>query len=297
MASKRPRILILGAHGGLGRALARQLAPGFDILPWIRADLDLSDEKAIATRLDAAAFDILLNPAGMTSPDVCEEHPDTAFQLNVAAPQRLAEACQRRGARFIHFSTDYVFDGTTQQSWSEDDPAHPINHYGRTKLQGERAVLAACPAALVARVSWLFGPDKPSHPDQIIAKARQTADIAAVADKTSSPTFTHDLCGWIDTLLRHHPQVCGALHLCNSGTTSWRGWAQAALEIAAARSLPVRTTTVTPTELSSLTFFKAKRPPHTTMLTQRLTQATGISPRPWREALEAYLTEKTAATR
>ena len=295
MASKRPRILILGAHGGLGRALARQLAADFDLLPWTRADLDLTDENAVTTRLDATPFDILLNPAGMTSPDVCEEQSATAFQVNVTAPQRIAEACQRRGARLIHFSTDYVFDGTAQQSWGEDDPADPVNVYGRTKLLGERAVLAACPAAVVARVSWLFGPDKPSHPDQIIAKALQSADISAVADKTSSPTFTHDVCAWIDKLLRHHPEVRGTLHLCNSGTTSWHGWAQAALEIAAARGLPVRTTTVTPSQLSSLTFFKAKRPPHTTMLTRRLTQATGISPRPWREALEDYLTQKTSA--
>ncbi|MBL9130876.1 MAG: sugar nucleotide-binding protein, partial [Verrucomicrobiaceae bacterium] len=259
-----------------------------------RADLDLYALESIPAKLAAQEFDVLLNPAGMTSPDACEEQPDLAHRVNTAAPQALARACHLKNARFIHFSTDYVFDGESQTEWSEDDPTAPVNVYGQSKADGERAVLSECPDALVARVSWLFGPDKPSHPDQIIAKASQTDTLSAVADKTSAPTFTHDLCGWIEAIVTHHPAARGTLHLCNSGSASWHGWAQAALEIAASLGVPVRTTQVTPAELSSLTFFKAARPPHTTMRVDKLNRIAGITPRHWRVALVDYLTQKHA---
>lgn len=289
MNPSRPRILVLGAHGGLGRALVRHFSPGFEVTAWSRADLDLRDLAAISARLTAQPFDILLNPAGLTRPDTCEEEPELAELCNVSAPRVLAEVCAVKDARLIHFSTDYVFDGRSKNIWAENDPAAPINTYGRTKLAGERAVLHACPRALVARVSWLFGPDKPSHPDQIIVQAGKSGALSAIGDKTSSPTYTHDLCGWIEQLVIHHPDVCGPLHLCNRGSTSWQGWAQASLEIAAGLGLPVRTTSVTSIELERVDFFKAARPAHTTLSTNRFSDVTGIAPRDWRAALSDYL--------
>ena len=289
MSHTRPRILVLGAHGGLGRALVRHFSPGFEVTAWTRADLDLGDLAAIPERLAAQPFGILLNPAGLPRPDTCEEDPELAKRLNVDAPRALAEVCARQRARFIHFSTDYVFDGVQQRQWSEDDPATPINTYGRTKLAGERAAVQACPRTLVARVSWLFGPDKLSHPDQIIAQAGKSDGLSAIGDKTSAPTYTHDLCCWIERLITHHPDVSGPLHLCNGGSTSWQGWAAATLEIAAALGLHVRTTKVTPISLDSVDFFQAPRPPHTTLRTSSFTHVTGITPRDWRAALSDYL--------
>ncbi len=292
MSPPKPRLLILGANGGLGRALIRHLSPHFPVTAWTRADLDFNKPEDMLAKLRHQPFDVLLNPAGLTSPDACAENPLQADLSNHLAPSLIAAACEKLQARLIHFSTDYVFEGCRQNLWREDDPTEPINVYGQSKLDGERAILAANPRALIARVSWLFGPDKASHPDQIIAKAMQGADISAVADKTSAPTSTADLCGWIEHLILHHPDSSGTLHLCNSGSTSWQGWAQAALEIASSLGLPVQTTRVTPTDLASLTFFKAARPPHTTMSNQRFTQLTGITPRDWRAALGDYLTLK-----
>ena len=163
-----PRILILGSNGGLGRALVRQLAPNHEVTAWTRAELDFDQPEAIASKLAGCEFDVLLNPAGMTNPDACEAQPEKARLANVLGPQMLAQCCHERGARLIHFSTDYVFSGEPRELWVEDDPTEPVNLYGRTKREGEWAVLQACPDALVARVSWLFGPDKPSHPDQMI---------------------------------------------------------------------------------------------------------------------------------
>ena len=295
MPSPALRFLILGSNGGLGRALARPLASVGQVTAWGRAELDLSDLASIEPKLTAQPFDVLLNPAGMTSPDACVQQPELAQRINMEAPSELARVCRKLGRRFIHFSTDYVFDGGKTTSWSEDDLTAPVNHYGRTKRAGELAVLEACPEALVARVSWLFGPDKSSHPDQIIAKALQSAELTAIGDKTSSPTFTRDLCEWIQTLITDHPEARGILHLCNSGTASWQEWGEKALEIAARLGVPVRTRKLAPLALAECTFFKDARPPHTSMSTGRFTAITGIHPRPWQEALEDHLRAMQAA--
>ncbi len=287
-----PRILILGATGGLGRALHRHLVTRYETTAWGRADLDFEQPDTLAAKLAAQPFDVLLNAAGMTSPDVCEVQPERAFLANAVAPQLLAECCHARGARMIQFSTDYVFSGESHDLWNETDETAPINVYGRTKLAGERAVLRASPSALVARVSWLFGPDKPSHPDNIIQRALQTDDLSAVEDKVSVPTSNLDICGWIEQLIIRHPTTSGVLHLCNSGIASWHSWAEAALEIAARLGLPVKTTRVQPIKLASLTQFKAQRPLMTRMSNARLQSLLGGEIRNWHDALEHYLVQK-----
>ena len=192
----------------------------------------------------------------------------------------------------IHFSTDYVFSGESHDLWNEADETQPINVYGRTKLAGEQAGLKASPGALVARVSWLFGPDKPSHPDNIIQKALQTDDLSAVEDKVSVPTSNADICGWIEQLIAVDPTTCGVLHVCNSGIASWHSWAEAALGIAAQLGIPVKTTRVQPVMLASLTQLKAPRPLMTLMSNARLQSLLGEEIRNWYDALEDYLVQK-----
>lgn len=285
-----PRILILGATGGLGRALHRNLASRFETTAWTRADLDLEQPETIAIKLAQHDFDVLLNPAGMTSPDLCETQPEKARFANVTGPQVLAEACHERGARMIHFSTDYVFSGEPHDMWGEEDEAEPVNIYGRTKRDGELAVLKASPDALVARVSWLFGPDKPSHPDQMIERALQSDELTAVEDKVSAPTSTADVCEWITHIIKHPAH--GVLHLCNSGIASWHSWAEAALGIAEWMGVPVKTTKVKPIKLAGLTQLKARRPLMTLMSNERSQQILGTPIRNWHDALEDYLVNK-----
>jgi len=285
----RLRILLLGASGGLGRALGSHLSPLHDVHTLSRKDLDLEQPDRIASQLSRHEFDVLLNPAGMTSPDLCEALPRQAELANVDGPLALAEVCQVRRARLIHFSTDYVFSGQPHAPWVEEDETHPINTYGRTKRAGELAVLKACPHALIARVSWLFGPDKPSHPDHIIQRALQSDDLSAVEDKVSAPTSTADVCAWIASLLAHHPHVSGVLHLCNSGVASWHSWAEAALACAHTMGLPLKTTHVKPVRLATLTQLKAPRPLMTLMSNQRLQNLLGTEVRHWNYALEDYV--------
>lgn len=292
-AARSPRILILGATGGLGRALHRHFAPKCETVIWGRAELDFEQPAMMPEKLAAQPFDVLLNAAGMTSPDACEMWPETAQLANVTAPQILAECCQARGARMIHFSTDYVFSGEPHESWVEDEATQPVNVYGRTKRDGELAVLQASSNALVARVSWLFGPDKTSHPDTIIQRALQTADLSAVEDKVSVPTSNADICGWIERLM--HADATGVWHLCNGGSASWHSWAEATLQIASVIGLPVKTKQVKPLRLADLTQFNAQRPLMTVMSNAKLQNLLGVEIRHWREALEDYLKKKYRA--
>lgn len=285
-----PRILILGTSGGLGRALVRALSATYGVTAWTRTQLDFDVPEEIAAKLAQQEFDVLLNPAGLTSPDACESQPEKARLANVIGPQVLAECCHRRGARLIHFSTDYVFSGEPHDLWREEDEAEPVNVYGRTKRDGELAVLQASPDALVARVSWLFGPDKASHPDQVIERALQTDELTAVADKVSVPTSTTDVCEWIGRLIER--PVSGVLHLCNSGIASWHSWAEAALDTASWLGLPVKTTQVRPIQLAELTQLKARRPLQTVMSNERLKSLLGGEIRDWGEALTDYLVNK-----
>ncbi|WP_395752114.1 dTDP-4-dehydrorhamnose reductase [Prosthecobacter sp.] len=287
-----PRILILGATGGLGRALQRHLGGKNNLTCWGRAEMDFEKPDEIPAKLAAQEYDVVLNAAGMTSPDVCEVQPERALLANVVAPQVIAECSERKGARMIQFSTDYVFSGEPHDLWREEDETKPVNVYGRTKLAGEAAVLKASPRALVARVSWLFGPDKPSHPDNIILRAMQTEELTAVADKVSAPTSNADICGWVERLVLEHPGTNGVLHLCNSGIASWHTWAEAALGIAEWLGVPVKTTRVQPVPLASLTQFKAQRPLMTLMSNAKLQGLLGEEIRNWHDALEEYLVQK-----
>lgn len=285
-----PRILVLGSNGGLGRCLVEKFAPRGRVTFWTRSDLDLEQPEAISKKLAGHNFEVLLNPAGMTSPDTCESEPGKARLANVDGPRAVAEVCHARGARLIHFSTDYVFCGESHDLLREHDEPLPVNIYGRTKRDGELAVLKASPDALVARVSWLFGPHKSSHPDHIIQRALHTGDVSAVVDKTSVPTSNRDICDWIAILLS--TSASGVLHLCNSGIASWHSWAESALKIARKIGIPVKTTTVRPIQLAELTQLKAPRPLHTVMSNEKLQNLLGREIRNWNVALEDYLIEK-----
>ena len=156
-----------------------------------------------------------------------------------------------------------------------------------TKLEGDLEVLAASPGHCVVRVSWVFGPDKPSFVDAIVKRALTSPEAAAVHDKTSAPSYTEDMAIWLAEFLK--PSVPGGIyHLCNGGTCSWRDYGEYALECAKANGVPVLTTTVAPLKLSDMKNFIAVRPPKTPLDTGKFTRVTGITPRPWQEAVAAH---------
>jgi len=287
------KVLILGSNGRLGSALARRWAslPNIDVIPLTRAQVDLSEPEKAEEALAALEFgsgDVVVNCAAATDVDGCERDPNMAAKINAEAPGRIARLCARRGARLVHIGTDYVFDGSLDRPYVEADEARPLSHYGATKLEGDREVLAASVLHAVVRVSWVFGPDKPSFVDAIVRRALTHPEASAVHDKTSSPAYTEDLAIWLEAFL--NPSLAGGIyHLCNRGTCSWRDYGEFALECAKRHGLPVLTTTVAPLKLSDMKAFIAVRPPHTSLDTGKFTRATGIVPRHWQEAVEEHL--------
>lgn len=285
------RILILGGKGRLGAALARQWAASHSVQSLARPELDVADLPALDRLLAAADYDVLVNATGLTHVDRCETDRREAETVNTRAPEVMARAAAARQARFLHFSTDYVFDGLKTTPYSETDPARPLSQYGHTKLAGEHATLAASAQHLVVRVSWVFGPDKPSFVDMIVERALTHDRVEAIADKTSCPTSADDVADWLEPFL-DSDLPGGLYHACNTGSCTWQAYGQHALDCARAAGQPLRTSTVEPIRLADLKTFAAPRPPHTALSTEKLTAVTGLTPRPWQDALAEYLDRK-----
>ncbi len=292
----KSRIIVTGANGRLGAALVREWrAVGLDVTGFGRNELDISKGDAIAAKLNSEAFAVLVNCAAQTNVDRCETEADEAFELNAAAPTIMADACRKKGARIIHISTDYVFDGAKEGSYSEDDPAVPISIYGASKRAGESGVLTATEGkGLVVRVSWVFGPDRPSFVDQIVKNATEKDEVAAIADKIAVPTYTLDAARLLSPFLFEVTDG-GLLHLCNGGSCTWQEYGQWALDCAAEAGAALKARTVAPLKMADLKAFIAKRPPNTAMSTARLASLTGMQPRHWREAVREYVTAQVAA--
>lgn len=279
----------------MGAALVRRYARSREVIPFRREHLDVLKPETVSPALAGHDFSTVIYTAGITNVDECETNPRGAALSNTETPRAIAEVCAERGARFIHVSTDYVFKGDDPAPRKETDLAEPINVYGRSKLEGERAVLDVSPDFLVLRVSWLFGPDKMSFPDMILQRAMETEQVEAIADKHSCPTYSEDLAAWIDPLL-DEPAARGILHLANSGASSWQAYGQTVLDLAAKAGFKLRTNIVKPISRLNFPGFKAARPGFTSFDTTKFRQLTGITPRPWEEALEEYVMKKYAAT-
>lgn len=237
--------------------------------------------------LDPLDFDLMINCAAQTNVDRCEREPAEAFALNAEAPRILARICSRKGARLIHISTDYVFDGEKSDPYTEDDEAAPISVYGESKLEGERHVLADGGHHLVARVSWVFGPDRPSFVDWVIEQALAKEAVAAVCDKFSTPSGTADLAMLLEPMLAS--SLSGIIHLSNRGACSWQEYGQWALDCCKAERVQLRAHSVGATTLAEMKQFIARRPRYTVLSTDKYARITGTHPRPWQEAVREYV--------
>ncbi len=293
MSANPKKILILGGRGRLAASLAQRWSKTHEVVSWGRAEADVSNIEKLRSQLESAEFDVLVNGSGATNVDGCETARDEARTVNALAPQTMAQCATRRGARFIHFSTDYVFDGKKEAALTENDPANPGGWYGQTKLEGETLVLADSPRHLVVRVSWVFGPAKPSFVDMIVQRALENERVQAVADKFSAPTYAPDVADWLDPFVSAEAPG-GLYHACNSGSCSWREYGEKALEFAAEAGLPLKTTKVEGIPLSDMKQFIAPRPVFSILSTAKLAAATGSTPRHWHDALREYIFEKYA---
>lgn len=287
--STPPRLLLLGATGRLGQVLADQLRGSYQLITPGSSLLNLAQPEELESQLRALEFDIAINAAAVTSPDLCEQEPDLAQRINDESPRRLAQVCAERGARLIHFSTDYVFAGNGCAFLDEAASTTCPSIYGQTKRAGELAVLAACQEALVARVSWLFGPGGGGVPETVLQRARAGEPLGFIEDKWSVPSSSLDIADWVKRLLSDLSHVSGILHLCNTGVATWRDYAQVTLDYAYKHGLLDRPYATQGLRLRDFPQFTAYRPPFTVMSNQRLAFLFGETPRRWQDALEAHI--------
>jgi dTDP-4-dehydrorhamnose reductase len=264
----------------------REYREKFDTVGFTHAQLDLANVGEIHHNIDELEFDVLINAAAFTNVDLAEAEPERAFAINAEAPKRLAEICTRKNVKLIHVSTDYVFDGTKRQPYSEEDAAKPISVYGESKRAGEENALAVQDRHLVVRVSWVFGPDRPSFIDAMIKRAREEENITAVADKFSTPTYTSDIA---EMLPRFFEGPGGILHFANSGECSWQEYAQYALDRCRASGIALKANTVGASKLTDMRDWVARRPVYSVLSTAKYAKVTGVSPRSWRDAVSDYI--------
>jgi len=258
----------------LGKALKKKLSGSFELKSFSKNELDITDFVAVAKILEAKQPDFVMNAAAFTKVDAAETERILAKKVNDDAVGNLAKICKKIGAKLIHFSTDYVFDGKGKTGFSEDTKPNPINFYGKTKLAGEREILASgCDFAII-RTSWLFG-DGENFVRTMLRLARDRTEIKVVADQIGCPTFTKDLAEAVKKILIENRS--GIFHLTNSGKTSWADFARKIFEIA---KLPTKVIDIPTAEFPTA----AKRPRNSVLLNSKLSKL-----RRWEEGLEEYL--------
>jgi dTDP-4-dehydrorhamnose reductase len=275
------KILILGCKGNLGHQL---MGVYEDLLPvgWGHDDLDISDEQAVWDRITEFSPDLVYNCAAFNEVDKAEEDRAFADMVNGYAPGYIAKACKAAGAKMVHYSSGMVFPGDSSEGYSEDDPAAPVNAYGRSKLLGEMEAQENCDDLYIIRTSWLYGPHGPGHTNKksfiqkMIEKAENGEELAAVEDEIGRPTYTLDLAQASRALVEDKKEF-GVYHITNSGNASRLDWARNAFKIKGlAREIkPVK----------GEAYARMARRPHYEVLNN----TKFLEMRPWTEALSAYL--------
>lgn len=276
--SDATRYLITGAAGMLGQDLQRALE-GRDVTALRRQDLDITDADAVAKAVDG--YDVVLNAAAYTAVDDAETDEDAAYAINATGPANLAKACAAAGAKLVHYSTDYVFQGDADEPYDEDTPRNPLNAYGRTKAAGEEQALAAHPeGTYILRTAWLYGAGGPNFAKTMVKLAGSHPQITVVDDQRGQPTYTRDLAAQTVAMLDAGAPA-GIYHATNSGECTWFDFAREIFRLSG--NDPER---VAPTDSSAYSR-PAARPAYSVLGHRRWHEA-GLAPmRPWTEALEA----------
>lgn len=268
------RWCVLGANGQIGRVATRHLtASGLvvdeDLLALSRSDLDITDHASLSKILLEFGPDVVINAAAYTDVDGAETAREAATLVNEQAPAFIAELCLQRGIDFVHISTDYVFDGAGTRPYTELDDAEPLSHYGQSKLQGEKAVLAVNPTAWVIRTSWIYAPGGRNFPTAILARLTKGEGVVVVDDQIGTPTSAVDFFGGVYELVTKSAPP-GVYHLTNQGQATWYEFAR---EIA--QSAGFDPNMVTPGS-SAMLDRAAQRPRYSVLSTQKWV-ASGLS--------------------
>jgi dTDP-4-dehydrorhamnose reductase len=281
------KILLTGKNGQVGWELAQALAPLGEIIAFDREGLDLAVPDQVVSVVRSARPEVLINAAAYTAVDRAESEPDAAYAINAAAVAILAEEAKRVQALFIHYSTDYVFDGTKDSPYVEEDRPSPLNAYGRSKLAGEQAIHDIGGAHLILRTSWVYSARGKNFLLTIRRLLQEKNEMRVVSDQIGAPTSARGLAEATAELLRRHGAAAlgdarGIYHATTSGSTSWHGFAMEIARLerpgAPARIMPIATSEY-PTP--------ARRPRNSRLSNEKLLRRFGVALPKWEACLEA----------
>jgi dTDP-4-dehydrorhamnose reductase len=287
-------ILVTGSDGQVGYALLRTLAPLGNVKGLARADGDLSDPIAVAALLERYRPRCIVNAAAYTAVDQAESHPDTAHIMNVQLPAQLAAWAKDNNALLIHYSTDYVYDGSGDQPWQEDAPTGPLSVYGRTKLAGDEAVLAADIGAVIFRTSWVYGARGRNFMLTMLKLASERDRLSVVSDQWGTPTPAWLIAEVSAITLREKLGNAKALegvhHLTCRGETTWCDFARAIMSDAGNLGVPLNVSANQISPIPTADYpAPAPRPLNSRLNVARVEQALGLELPDWRYALQLTL--------
>ncbi len=275
------KILVTGCNGQLGqemRAVLEELVPGRTVYTDIQ-DLDLTDAKAVDAFVTRNEFTHIVNCAAYTNVEKAEEEKALCTQINVDAVKNLANAASKIGARILHVSTDYVFDGKSCRPYKESDKVNPLSQYGTSKRLGETALIALAPESIIVRTAWLYSPHGNNFVKTMLRLGAGKMPLSVVTDQVGTPTYARDLARAIARIVMSRQWVPGIFHYTNAGVASWYDFAKAIFRISGNNS--VKVSPIPAEDYPTV----ASRPYYSVLDTQRIRATYGVETPYWEEAL------------
>ena len=280
----RGRMLVTGANGLLGKDLCERLSGRYEVLPTDLEECDVTRESVCMQVIGGYRPDVVVHCAAYTAVDRAEREEEAAFALNEGGTRNVALACRQNRTLLVTFGTDYVFDGTSETPYLEEDPTGPLSAYGRSKLAAEEAIRQVAPEYLLIRTQWLFGPYGRNFASSILERAERGEELRVVSDQKGCPTFTRDLADSVGTLLATGAR--GIFHFSNEGETTFFEYAAFLLSHAGTRGIRL---SPLPTADLPRDLYPAPRPLYAVLSKDKYRMKTGISPRRWEDAVLDYL--------
>ncbi len=286
------KVLVTGGDGQLGTELCLRLAAaGHEPLAFTQKDADFTQPDKLRTAIAGARADWVINCAAHTQVDKAESESDLAFAINRDGARAVAEAVAGYGGRLIHISTDFIFDGSQSHPYGEDDVPNPLGVYGRSKWEGEQAVRAVSPDAVILRTAWVYGVHGHNFVKTMLRLAAERDELTVVDDQIGTPSWTGDIADALITLLEQDAKGC--YHFTNEGVASWYDFAVAILDEARTLGFPVKAQRVRPIPSSAYPA-PARRPAYSVLDKNKIRAALARSIPHWRESLKTMLRELKA---
>ncbi|NCR20514.1 MAG: dTDP-4-dehydrorhamnose reductase [Microcystis aeruginosa L111-01] len=285
------KVLLIGAKGQVGQELQLTLPQLGEVISISREELDLTNSEKIGQLIREIHPDYLVNAAAYTAVDKAETEPELAYSINATAPKIMAESAEKIQAKFLHISTDYVFDGRKNTPYLETDLTNPLGVYGQSKLRGEEEIKTVNSQAIILRTAWVYGSyGKSNFVKTMLRLGKEREELKVVVDQVGSPTWAKDIAAAITQLLINADNPAGIYNFSNSGVASWFDLTKAIFEEAKISGIPLKIQRVIPITTAEYPT-PAARPAYSVLSGQKISQQLGYIPPYWRDSLKAMLNQ------